>query len=542
MANNNIKKRVMCLYRVSTPGQVDHDDIPLQKQACREFCDKMGWEIVDSRLEKGVSGFKVSANDRDAIIDIREAALKKTFDVLLVYMFDRLGRKEDETPFIVQWFINQGIEVWSVTEGQQKIEQHVDKLLNYIRYWQAQGESEKTSTRVKEAHAQVTSAGHFRGGTCPFGYRLEHKGRLNKKDMPLNELVVDECEAEVVKKIFDLYVSHGYGTLRICNYLAEHNLMNRRGERFTNTTIQNMLKRPLYIGILKSGDTQSNEIPELRIIQQGMFDSAQRIMQERSQDFADRRIPLNTKGSALLSGNVFCGHCGARLTLTTNGKKYTRKDGGVTTTPKMRYVCYNKTRHPDRCDGQTGYTAHKLDAVVENVVKMIFQKVRAQPKEAIIEKQFESRLAMYRLNLTQAVSALKNEQEVLAMLENEVIKVIQGTSSLKPELLNKKYDEAQRAAAEKKAIAEQCERELADTQSLLNQVRKQYSDVVSWADIFAQSPIDVKKMIVSQMIESVRVSANYSIELDFRASVQQLGLDIDMDASEKQPRAEEPEL
>ena len=80
--------------------------IPMQKRACEEFCERMGWEIVDARSEKGVSGYKVSANDRDAIIDILEAALKKSFDILLVYMFDRLGRKEDETPFIVQWFVN----------------------------------------------------------------------------------------------------------------------------------------------------------------------------------------------------------------------------------------------------------------------------------------------------------------------------------------------------------------------------------------------------------------------------------------------------
>jgi len=181
------KKRVFCLYRVSTTGQLDkrtleneRDDIPMQKRACEEFCDRMGWEIVDSRSEKGVSGYKVSASDRDAIIEIRDAASKKKFDILLVYMFDRLGRKEDETPFIVQWFINNGIEVWSTQEGQQKIEQHVDKLLNYIRFWQAQGESEKTSARVKTAQVQMIQDGKFRGGTVPFGYRLEHNGRVNK--------------------------------------------------------------------------------------------------------------------------------------------------------------------------------------------------------------------------------------------------------------------------------------------------------------------------------------------------------------------------
>ena len=60
-------------------------------------------------------------------------------------MFDRLGRREDETPFVVQCFVQQGIEVWSTREGEQRFDTHVDKLLNYIRFWQASGESEKTT-------------------------------------------------------------------------------------------------------------------------------------------------------------------------------------------------------------------------------------------------------------------------------------------------------------------------------------------------------------------------------------------------------------
>ena len=57
-----VKKRVVCLYRVSTVGQVEKDDIPMQKQYCREFCrGQSGWEIVKEFSEKGVSGFKVWA-------------------------------------------------------------------------------------------------------------------------------------------------------------------------------------------------------------------------------------------------------------------------------------------------------------------------------------------------------------------------------------------------------------------------------------------------------------------------------------------------
>ena len=149
-------KRVICLYRVSTVGQVDHDDIPMQRIACREYAaTHQDWEIIDEISEKGISGYKVSTNARDAIIEIKKRAMAKEFDVLLVFMFDRLGRREDETPFVVQWFVQQGIEVWSTREGEQRFDTHVDKLLNYIRFWQASGESEKTSIRVKTKHLQM---------------------------------------------------------------------------------------------------------------------------------------------------------------------------------------------------------------------------------------------------------------------------------------------------------------------------------------------------------------------------------------------------
>jgi len=78
-------KRVICLYRVSTAGQVDHDDIPMQRLACREYVSfHEDWEIVDEISEMGVSGYKVSTNDRDAIMEIKKRASKRQFDVLLV--------------------------------------------------------------------------------------------------------------------------------------------------------------------------------------------------------------------------------------------------------------------------------------------------------------------------------------------------------------------------------------------------------------------------------------------------------------------------
>ena len=92
--------RVLCLYRVSTGQQLYHTedneaDIPMQRKTCRRFAEQMGWTIVCELQEEGVSGHKVRAANRDKIQLIKEYATKGKFDILLVFMFDRIGRISD---------------------------------------------------------------------------------------------------------------------------------------------------------------------------------------------------------------------------------------------------------------------------------------------------------------------------------------------------------------------------------------------------------------------------------------------------------------
>ena len=238
-------KRVYCLYRVSTKGQVDKDDIPMQKTSCRAFAERNGWTIMKEFQEKGVSGYKISANERDAIQDLKVAAEKKEFDVLLVFMFDRIGRIDDETPFVVEWFIKHGIEVWSVNEGEQRMDSHVDKLMNYIRFWQANGESQKTSTRVKTRLQQMTIDGQFTGGVPPYGYKLIKSGNVNKKGRELMEIVIDDTEAEIIRLIFEMTAKEGYGSYRMSDYLNEHGYRTHSGSKFQCNTINRILGKKM---------------------------------------------------------------------------------------------------------------------------------------------------------------------------------------------------------------------------------------------------------------------------------------------------------
>lgn len=244
-----------------------------------------------------MSGFKVSASNRNAIIKIKEDALKGKFDVLLVFMFDRLGRKEDETPFIVEWFVSHGIEVWSVKEGEQRFDHHVDFLMNYIRFWQASGESKKTSMRTKTALEQLVAEGRFRGGIAPYGYRLEASGIFNKRKHEVMKLTVVESEATVVRLIFQLCANSGYGRCRIAAFLNEGSIPTRSGKHWHEATIGHMLHNVLYTGILRSGNSRSEIIPELQIIPPDIFYQVQILMQERTNAFdSQRSLPRNTCG------------------------------------------------------------------------------------------------------------------------------------------------------------------------------------------------------------------------------------------------------
>lgn len=511
----NIIKRVVCLYRVSTVGQVEKDDIPMQKQFCREFVQRQsGWEIVKEFSEKGVSGFKVSAKKRDNVQKIQQMALQGEFDILLVFMFDRLGRRDDETPFVVEWFVKNGIEVWSAMEGQQRFDNHVDKLLNYIRYWQASGESIKTSARVKTRISQLTEEGYYTGGIVPYGYRLEDRGRKNKRNKAVGDLAIDPDEAEVVKLIFQKYVHEGYGSQRISRYLAEQGYYSRKGGAIPAASISRVIKNPLYTGILHNGESRSAKVlPDLRIIDDELFEQAQEIMQGRAKPRAQREVPLSTKGRTLLAGNVYCGHCGKRLTPATCGRKYGKKDGSVVRKTYSRYQCSYNVQHPGGCDGPSGYGAAKLDSLVDQIIRIQFERIQAAPPQALIKEQHSRELEAARAKLNLLNGQYQRKQRDYQDLRAETLRVIQGISRLNVDLLNSIVEET---TAQLKEMEQQIEAAKAELQKIVTgaeQVRQEYAQLMNWAVLYDNCTFEAKKMIVSRFVKAVRVRQDYEIDI-----------------------------
>ena len=216
-----------------------------------------------------------------------------------------------------------------------------DILLNYIRYWQASGESIKTSFRVKAGIAQIVGAGHFAGGKAPFGYRLVKSGRFNTKKGAevLDYALDDEATLNRVKEIFSKYVNEGYGNSRLVQYLYEQGVVKPNGKPFSPLNISRMIQNELYNGYVKRGETRTF-VPALQIIDDDTFSRVQELRKMRNKSNHDRRrVPMNTKGAGLLSGNAFCGHCGRRMGFANSTTKHRNQNGEVTSYNSPGYVC-----------------------------------------------------------------------------------------------------------------------------------------------------------------------------------------------------------
>lgn len=525
-------ERVYCLYRVSTTKQVDHDDmnqadIPVQRRACREFADKMGWTITKELQENGVSGFKVSASDRDQIQLIREHAQQKRFDILLVFMFDRLGRIADETPFVVSGLSKLGIKVWSVNEGEQRFDSHIDNLLNYIRFWQADGESQKTSMRTRAAMSQMVQEGRYRGGSVPYGYRLEKTGRLNKRKHKISEPVIDEDEARIVRQMFNLCVNFGYGRWRIAMLLNEQGIKNRSGENWHDSSVGRILHSVAYLGILKNGETMSEPIDELRIIDQHTYDLAQQIMAQRASEVNETRtLPLNTTGQSLLSGNVFCAHCGGRLVLTTNGTVRTNANGELIGRKRIRYVCYNKTHKRLECDGQTGYTMKILDDKIIEVVHQIFDKMKGIPQSDVVNRVQCNAMAALDTELKRAKAEYGSAVKKYDAMKAEVAKAVQGESAFDLDVLSELANDAKEKMLQASDHLSQLSADAENQQSRMEQIQAEYQRLLEWSDIFDDSDIAVKKMVAGYLIKRVEVGAGYRLHIEMNI-IEQFNIGLD---------------
>ena len=95
----------------------------------------------------------------------------------------------------------------------------------------------------------------------------------------------------------------------------------------------------------------------------------------------------------MLSGNVFCAHCGGRLTTIRYRDSYTRADGTEYSVDQIKYSCYHKSRKLCKCDGQTTYQADRVDETIRQIIRKIFSCMDGAPEEEKLQAMFKRQMA-----------------------------------------------------------------------------------------------------------------------------------------------------
>lgn len=490
-------KRVGCLYRVSTKKQTYNNDIPVQKEACRKFIKtKNDWTLEKEYMELGVSGYKVGEKERDVLQTIKKDVSNNKIDILLVFMFDRIGRREDETPFVVKWLIDQGIEVWSVNEGQREIKNSYDRLINYITYWQAQGESEKISIRAKEERIRLTKLGIYMGYYAPFGYKMVESDLYSKIGKQRKVLEIYEEEAKTIRLIYNLIAINEYGTDKVAIYLNNKKIKRRKkGILWDSNAILEIVKNPIYKGYVSFGKRNKMKGNDKRrqkedwIIAEKRNDSiviiSEEIWEKANNLIISRKRKSGERVLRLLSGYTRCGYCGNYI--VPKGKtKYT-------------YMLCKGKQKTGKCEYSKNYRVDILEEIVSNEIKTYLDTYKKIDLKNVVKKRIRN-IKERKEKVVLLNQKISNSQNRIVELKNEIILALMENNQDKKKKINDEYNSELENLAHLNKNLEELQDEINKNNKDINNLKQ---CIPVWSKEFENAPLEIKRQILDKLIDKV---------------------------------------
>lgn len=529
------KKRVRSLLRVSSRQQLHDDDIPIQRAEIADYIFKQpDWEFDSEYIEKAVSAFKNTVQDREVLLQILEDARAHKFDILLTYMSDRIGRKEEYSMYIAT--LNRlGIEVWTIKEGQLKTQDDTDRLMLYIKFWGNERESNKTGQRVKDAQKEMIKAGKHVGGYAPYGYEFVYSGEISSHGRSLKRHRIVEEQAKVVREIFRLSVEEDLGAYAIAKRLNEQGIPGIHGGEWRAGTVSDRLKNPIYMGYLTYNrrshkDTYKknpqeewifSEAPlkELEIVTPEIWQKAQQRRKQRRQKAVGgkEKSAVTTSGSLALMGLAYCACCGKKL---TNGSRYdswTLKNGEKVKKMCGRYKCTQRADASAKCNGKTLHKQKELeDAVFEVVGQYLSGLKKSNVYRDIIDKQEAEQK-----NIRKEWESIRRKCDSIRIdidtLNAQIPQAMRGEGVFSEERLSSilKEKEAEQNQLNQQLRLKQQEYKAAVTAS--RDLGGSPEFIPDWNFEFQKADTHLKKVLLSKLIERIEVGRE-EIKIIFKIS------------------------
>ena len=280
-----------------------------------------------------VSGESIAA--RPQIQEMLTEVSEGTYAGVLVVDVERLARGNGaDQAYISQIFQFSGTKIITPSKVYDPSNEFDEEYFEFGLFM-SRREYKTINRRLIRGRQSSASEGKYVGSIAPYGYQ-----RIKLPNEKGYSLEPHQEEAVVVQQIFQMFVQ-GLGTKMIANKLNDLNVPTRHGDLWSSSTILNMLRNPIYCGMIRRGwckqikrmedglvktkirhlknPEEYQTFPGLHepLVSNEMFEQAQGLCRIRS---ATAPVKKEFELQDSFAGLMVCSICGKRIGRTTTSK------------------------------------------------------------------------------------------------------------------------------------------------------------------------------------------------------------------------------
>jgi len=235
--------------RVSSDKQREENTIASQTAALVAFAREQQFEVPQEWVFED-DGYSGASLIRPGLERVRDLAAEGLIQAILVYAPDRLSRRYAYQILLIEEFARAGVETLFVraprgsTPEDELLVQFQGMIAEYERAQILERSRRGKRHRARQGEVSVLSG-------APFGYRF-----IRKTDHSAAYYQIDEEQARVVRRVFELYSVEGLSIGAIARLLNEQAIptCKQRGG-WERSTVWGMLRNPAYKGQACFGKT-----------------------------------------------------------------------------------------------------------------------------------------------------------------------------------------------------------------------------------------------------------------------------------------------